>query len=342
MANEIALFDDLDAVGADAGGALGRSAQPRLFDRLSWFYLCRKFTPQGKPLVIRVRNGIARCWLFLEVRGGKALAMSNWFCLRYGPVVDQPAGGNAPLEDFATGLRRAGVFYLYASPIEESDGLAAALRRRWWLTRLSPDTVNWRISTRGLSFEQYWMARPSRLRNTAERRARKSRLRPVIHDRFDAKAWDDYEEVYRGSWKPSEGAPELLRRLAELESAAGTVRLGIAYHQERAVAAQFWTVENGIATIHKLAYREDARELSPGTILCREMFRHVLDVDRVEMIDFGVGDHDYKRDWMSHSVPLYALTAYDLLRPAGLFGIVQSLALKAFELVKWRRAVSAE
>src|SRR3989440_2029523 len=56
------------------------------------------------------------------------------------------------------------------------------------------------------------------------------------------------------------------------------------------------TVENGTAWIHKLAYDEAAKALSPGTILSMAMFRAAIDEDRVSRIDYGTGDDAYKRE----------------------------------------------
>src|SRR5690349_21185690 len=84
--------------------------------------------------------------------------------------------------------------------------------------------------------------------------ARAAALEISIHRAFDPGAWAAYEAVYRASWKPAEGSPAFLRALAEQEGAAGTVRLGIASKDGAPVAAQFWLVENGVATIHKLAH----------------------------------------------------------------------------------------
>lgn len=334
MAAEVKLFDDLDAVERDAGGALSRSARPWLFDRIGWYRLVRDHTPPaGKPLVIRARNGQASAWLFLSVEKGNALALSNWYCLRFGAIVDG-GDGAAAIDELPGALRRAGVSRLFLSPIGEDDPLPAALKRKGWLTMRSQANVNWRIPTRGLSFEEYWAARPSRLRNTAKRRGKAAKLDLVIHDRFDEAAWADYESVYHGSWKPAEGSPELMRRFAEEEGAAGTLRLGLAYHEGRAVAAQLWVIEHGIATIHKLAYREDAKSLSPGTLLSMAMYRRAIDEERVEMIDFGIGNDGYKADWMTEAVPLYALTAYDPLSLAGLAGIVRSAAAKLVRKVR--------
>jgi CelD/BcsL family acetyltransferase involved in cellulose biosynthesis len=59
-----------------------------------------------------------------------------------------------------------------------------------------------------------------------------------------------------------------------------------------------------------------------------EMFRSAIDDDKAEVIDFGIGNDGYKKDWMSDARPLYALTAYDLLSPRGLAGIVRSAVSK--------------
>lgn len=328
MAAEVKLFRDLDAVAQDAGAALTREARPWMFERLDWYRLVQRYTPpDGELLALRSRNGEASAWLFLAREGRSALAFSNWYCLRFGPVVE---GGNADaaLAEIVRGLRRAGVSRIFLSPLGADDPLPAALRRLGWATRVEQTSVNWRVKTRGMTFEDYWAARPSKLRNTARRKAKKSQLELRVLDRFDPAAWDDYETVYNASWKPAEGSPELIRRFGEQEGAAGTLRLGLAYMEGKPVAGQVWTVENGAATIHKLAYREDAKQLSPGTVLSVEMFRRAIDEDRVDMIDFGFGDHSYKADWMDEGAPLYSLTAYDLLTPAGLAGLARSAALK--------------
>jgi CelD/BcsL family acetyltransferase involved in cellulose biosynthesis len=327
VATSISLFKDLAAAAEDAGDRLSRQAQPSLFDRLDWFRLVHEHTPDGSPLVIRVRNGASSCWLFLQTRGRYAESLANWYSLRFAPVVDGPAA-KAPVAEFVKGLRQAGISHVFLEPLEEGDRLAAEFRRKGWATVRGQINVSWRIDTRGMSFDDYWASRTSRLRNTVARKEKKAKLDIRIHDRFDVEAWDDYCSVFAASWKPAEGSPELLERLARQESEAGTLRLGLAYRDGQAVAAQLWLVENGVATIHKLAYREDARDYSPGSILSREMFRRALDVDRAEMIDFGVGNDPYKQEWMTYCVPLYGMTAYDLLQPAGIFGVAKSVLSK--------------
>ena len=64
------------------------------------------------------------------------------------------------------------------------------------------------------------------------------------------------------------------------------------------MAAQFWTVENQTAWIHKLAHRTDARHLSAGSVLTASLMARVIDEDGVALVDFGTGDDAYKADWM--------------------------------------------
>jgi CelD/BcsL family acetyltransferase involved in cellulose biosynthesis len=83
-------------------------------------------------------------------------------------------------------------------------------------------------------------------------------------------------------------------------------------------------VENGVALIHKLAHRESAAETSPGTVLSAAMFRHVIDVDNVDIIDFGTGNDHYKADWMDGNTPLMQIMAHNPLTPAGLAGAAKA------------------
>ena len=318
MSAQVELFHDLDAVERNAAGALARDKRPWMFDRLDWFRLVHDFTPpEGRLLALRARNGKTNAWLFLGTERGSARAYSNWYCLRFGPVVDGEDAA-AALDGLAGGLRRGGIAQLHLSPISKDDPLEPALKRQGWMTRRTESSVSWRIRVSGMSFEDYWAARPSKLRNTAKRRAKSAGLELRVFDRFDPASWGDYEIVYENSWKPAEGSPELMRRLAEAEGEAGTLRLGLAYRDGAPVAAQLWTVEHGTATIHKLAYREDSKHYSPGTVLSVEMFRRAIDEDRVDVIDFGIGNDAYKADWMDEAEPLYALTAYDMRRVKGL------------------------
>ena len=318
MGFEVKLFDSLDGVAEDSGGALDRPAS--LFDRLDWFRLVAAHCPpRGRPLVARARDGGgAEAWLFLADQGGKATAWSCWYSLRFG-LVGEAEGGEA----IARALRKR-LSRIEIAPIEDPEPLAGAFRRSGWATFVGPATTSWRIATAGQDFDAYWAGRPGKLRNTAQRKAKAGGLDVEIHRRFDSDAWAAYEEVYAASWKPGEGSPSFLRALAEGEGEAGRLRLGVASKDGRPLAAQLWTIENGTAWIHKLAYREDARALSPGTVLSMAMFRHALDEDKVERIDYGTGDEPYKRDWMEERATLWRIEAFNLRSPRGLLGAARA------------------
>ena len=88
------------------------------------------------------------------------------------------------------------------------------------------------------------------------------------------------------------------------------MRLGLAYIDGQPVAAQYWTVENGVALIHKLAHDERHLSASPGTLLSAALFQHVIDIDLVDEIDFGTGSDGYKREWMEAVRPRYRLDMF--------------------------------
>lgn len=324
MAVNIELFESLDDVARDAAGALDRAAVPGLYGRLDWFRLIAAHCPPaGKPVVIRAETGGRRAWLFLSVDGSDARGLAAWYSLRFDAVGNRESD---VMTSIAAALRDGGIATVTLSPIEDPEPLAAGFRDAGWIVEVEPDKANWRIETAGMDFDAYWASRPGQLRSTFKRKAKSAGLEVEIHDRLSEAAWADYEAVYRASWKPEEGSFPFLRALAEQEGAAGALRLGIAKKDGVPVAAQLWLVEHGEATIHKLAYAESAKSLSPGTILGEAMFRHVLDRDRVRVIDYGTGDEPYKADWMGERRMLWRLTARNPRRLKGLAGALRAKA----------------
>lgn len=322
MTVNIDFYDDLEAVAGAADGALDRGAEPSLYHRLSWFrLLAAHCPPAGRLLVARARSEGRSAWLFLALEGKRAAAFAAWYSLRVGISGDRQSDVMTAL---AKALRDRGLASVDLSPLEDPEPLRAAFDTAGWVTRLDPKTGNWRIATEGMSFADYWTSRPGQLRSTFKRRAKAAALDIVIHDRFDAAAWADYEAVYRVSWKPEEGSFGFLRALAEQEGAGGRLRLGLAYQEGAPIAAQLWTIENGEATIHKLAYAESAKTLSPGTILGQAMFRRAIDTDHVRVIDYGTGDDAYKADWMDERRQLWRLRAYNPRTIRGLFGAMRA------------------
>jgi CelD/BcsL family acetyltransferase involved in cellulose biosynthesis len=164
------------------------------------------------------------------------------------------------------------------------------------------------------------------LRETVRRKSRKSIVSLTLVDHFDAEIWSAYETIYALSWKPGEGHPAFLRAFAEIEGVAGRLRLGLATIEGRPTAAQFWTVQNGVAYIHKLAHDERDKRHSPGTLLSAALFEQVIDRDHVNEIDFGTGDNPYKRDWMEQVRHRYRLEAFRPGAPSAWPALAKRLA----------------
>ena len=201
-----------------------------------------------------------------------------------------------------------------------SDLIVDAFGKNGWFAFRESTSVSWTVDVADKSFDQYWEDRPGELRSTYKRKAKKAAIACTIHTAFNEAAWADYLSVYENSWKPAEGSIAFLRDMAEQKSALGGLRLGIATLEGQAIAAQLWIVADGVAYIHKLAYHQDFDQLSPGTILSHDLFRHVIDTDNVSIVDFGTGNDRYKAVWMDRHTPLDTITLHIRSSAAGWTG----------------------
>lgn len=306
---------DLKEVQSDArlASLLGEGNASAPFDRLAWWQALETHCGMT-PLLAMAREGQALAVLPLSAGDDGMTSLANWYSFRVRPVISPGADPLPLLCAIARDLRQR-THRLTLAPIPDEDNSAAllfeAFRTSGWLAFRESCDTNRILRVEGRSYAEYLAARPGPLRTTLKRKAGK--VDTQVLTAFDPAAWQAYEEIYGESWKPGEGSPDFLRAVAEAEGAAGRLRLGIGLAEGRAVAAQFWTVEGGNAFIHKLAHRKSAKPLSPGTVLSAALFAHVIDRDRVTLVDFGTGDDAYKRDWMEDTRPRYRLELY---RPA--------------------------
>ncbi|QLC24089.1 GNAT family N-acetyltransferase [Parasphingopyxis algicola] len=313
MTVNVKLFDSLADVMADAGDALDRSQQPSLYDRIAWFEMTSKHcgSDERSPLVARALRGDSAAWLFLCRTGPRrAEALASWYTLAFDVV--RRGEDDSLLVAIAGALKELALIEL--APLANPEPIERAFETADWKAVRAVWSENWELQP-PKDFESFWEARPGKLRSTVKRKAKKANLEIAIHRAFDGQAWDDYRKVYAQSWKPEEGSWGFMRAFAESEGSAGALRLGIAYRDGAPVAAQLWHVENGRATIHKLAYAENAKSYSPGSILSEAMFRHVIEEDQPDIIDYGTGSEPYKADWMDAPRPLYELKLYNPRQP---------------------------
>jgi len=154
-------------------------------------------------------------------------------------------------------------------------------------------------------FAGFWNSRESKLKATVKRKTaallRANRLEFELVDM--AADWREgagiYNAIYAKSWKPAEPHPYFIDALLEKLGPEGRARLAIARIDGIAAAAQIWLVQDGRATIFKLAHDPAFDGQSPGTLLTHWTLGRLHEQDKIREVDFGRGDDAYKRLWLS-------------------------------------------
>jgi len=333
-ANDLARtsYHDLASWRDAAGSALQASAQASPYDTAEWLERTVRLSRRAdRPLVLSADD---QAWLPLTRDGvGQARALASWYTLAFRPIFALPSFKRVrTMVALASAARREGLGRIVLSPVPEWDGsarlLADGFRRAGWIVRVEEATGNWVHRVSGDGWDEYFASRPGTLRSTIRRKSKRNDLSVTRHRTLDPALWADYVAVFAGSWKGEEGSLPFLRDWMGAAARQDRLRLGFAHHGNRPVAAQFWTIDGDTATIHKLAYREDARALSPGTVLGAAMFRAAIEEDRVALIDYGTGDDGYKREWMSERRPLMRVTLSDPRAPVGALLLARDAAAR--------------
>jgi len=209
--------------------------------------------------------------------------------------------------------------------------LLAGFRDGGLVSRRFEHFGNWHQPVAGCSWPDYLAARPGQLRETIRRKtracARDGRMRIEVVRSCEGlgSGIAAYEDVYRRSWKTPEPAPGFTLALLPRAAAAGVLRLGVLWAGTQAIAAQYWAVAGGSATVLKLAHDDAWRSLSPGTVLTCHMIRGLLD-EGVADLDFGRGDDEYKASWTSLRRPRIGMLLANPRDPFGLLVLARHTA----------------
>jgi hypothetical protein len=184
---------------------------------------------------------------------------------------------------------------------------------------------NWYLKVQDRSFRQYFEGLSSKLRKNipqAQRRLlRRSGFSLRIFNGTEpdiGQAIEDFQAVYHRSWKRPEPYPQFIPEFMGLATRNGWLRLGIVRIGAVPAAVQLWTVAIGRASIYKVAYDEQFKKDSVGTVLSAAMMEHVIDVDRVAEVDYLIGDDPYKQYWMSHRRERFGIIGFNKRTPAGI------------------------
>jgi len=228
------------------------------------------------------------------------------------------------LECLAQGLSRLPITGLLLEPVADDDSRLNSLKRALETAGFSCEYhfrhYNWIYRVHGQSYKEYLETRPARLRNTISRKKRKLEreygyeIRLFIGNEVP-QSMPDYYAVYNASWKANEQYSDLVDDMVRRFSTASWSRLAVLYIDGRPAASQLWFVHHGKASIFRLSYDEVWRQYSPGSILTAYLMEYVIDVDRVEEIDFLTGNDPYKQDWMSERKERFVLSCVKNLRP---------------------------
>ena len=316
--------------------------EPDIYTTQAWAGLLSSHGWAESPLINQplpvndVQGGVfGHVHLVCPGRGDPWRSASNYYSAAWGVVPVRALHSPHQLDwsglvAAIRGLPGASVLQLDPLPVSGAVlfGLQPALRQAGFATDTYFCFGNWYTPLGAFGpggFAAYWAQRPSTLRHTVDRAMRRlDRAHPGWRlgvttgantpEQVEA-ALAAYQAVYAQSWKEPEPAVRFIPELVRLAAREGWLRLGVLHMGEQPVAAQLWLVHGGTAHIYKLAYVQGFEKLSVGSVLTAHLMRHVIDVDGVQELDYGMGDEPYKQDWMTHRRERVGLVAFDLRQP---------------------------
>ena len=174
---------------------------------------------------------------------------------------------------------------------------------------------NWYHTVKG-NWDAYLMGRTGTLRSTIKRMTKKlladgGRLEIISTGADVERGLQAYEQVYAASWKNTEPHPNFVQGLVRASAGQGWLRLGVAWLEDKPIAAQIWIIANEKANIYKVAYDENHKAYTPGTLLTALLMQHCFEVDKVTKIDYLIGDDPYKKTWMGERQERWGIVAYN-------------------------------
>ncbi len=269
-------------------------------------------------------------------------ALSNFYTPLFGPVNNAGATPDH-LDSWARAITAEGWAVLDLRPLDRDAEFfhrtLATLRKTGWWADHYFCFGNWFLKVNGRGFADYWADRSSRMRNTILRARRRLAKMPGFQLEIAQTpgpalemAITDYQTVYARSWKKPEPFPDFIPGLCRRAADRGWLRLGVIRLESGPIAAQLWLCAGQTASIVKLAHDEARAKLGAGSVLTAALMEQVLDVDRVQVVDYLIGDDAYKREWMSHRRERRGIIAFNPRTLGGIAGALQHFGGRI-----WRR-----
>ena len=298
----------------------------------NWFFNLYETALEGE-LSLRIYVafddvGVALGALYCGVLHGtkQLVSLTNYYSLDFSPVVFGDARENENTIDALVAYlanekpRWSGVdfrFLLLERP--ECQALMESLKRWGFFVDSFFQYENWYTTIENTSFDQYYGKRKSQLKNTIKRKSKKLdkefsvdiKLYSETGSELD-RGIDDYVAVYNRSWKRVEPHPDFSPGLIRLCASLDTLILGVIYLNEKPVASQLWFKVGDAYVIYKLAYDEEYKKMSAGSVLSKYMFESVIDEGSSRLIDYGIGSEPYKKDWMDEFHVISGVSGHNL------------------------------
>lgn len=241
------------------------------------------------------------------------------------------------------GLKELPFDYLTLDPVADDDCNINSLQQTMETSGFSCyrnfHFYNWFHQTQGQTFTDYMADRPARVRNTIARKKRKLEREHSVEIRLHIdsgveQALANYHDIYKVSWKANEQYEGIVKGFTNRVSKTRWTRLAILYVNDKPVAAHLWYVVHRKASIFRLVYDQDWKQYSPGSILMSYLMEYVIDIDKVEEIDFLTGNDRYKQDWMSERRERWRLSCVKKPEPKERINLLTKISINIKKLFK--------
>ena len=353
LPSHVTISRKVDALPAEEQALLEKSTQVDASLGMGWW---RNFertvmaSSTGSRFLSVRRGGIVLAVVAFNVDtalsrlGGRVGALSNYYTTLWAPALADGVTSVDLVPIFAA-LREDSRWLpaLHFSPLDPqaptTQVLADALSASgYWVQRYFAHG-NWYMPVSG-NWQSHLAALPGSVRTTLKRMGkrlaqRQARIEVITEPADVARAVAAYEQVYAQSWKRPEPVVGFMHGLAIACADAGWLRLGLVWLDQQPIAAQLWIVSHGRAAIYKLAYDERFKDLSAGTVLTAHLMEQVIDRDKVQEVDYLVGDDPYKRQWMTHRRERIGLVAFDCRTASGLFSALHMRVGQLLRSSRW-------
>lgn len=319
----VLVFDDLKYLPFDVQSAIKKAESLDIEQGLEWIVNIVENVFANNCITnifVLYKDDCIKAVLPIKIVDGKISALGNFYTSLYQPYLSR----DLAVAELSYLIRKIFESYPSAesicfSPMDPSwfgfSHLQSALKQSGLFEFSYFCFGNWyHRTTEG--WENYFKGRPGQTRSTIKRKSKEFLSAGGLLD-F---CWDDekleyginsFVKVYAASWKVPEPFPNFMPGLMKIMAQRGCLRLAVASLNGKPIAAQLWIVANGKASIFKLAYHEEYKKYSAGTLLTAKLMEYVLDVDKVKELDYLIGDDPYKASWMTQRRERWGIISFN-------------------------------